>query len=194
MTTPNEFYRVERREDRVRLVTSGWTATLVTRHWEGVRSYGKRTIIYGAVDAFAPVESAAYDSAVSADPDTSHRKLQRAATQHAGEVLRKALEVVLEYVEQDVTVKELAPRFSANAGCSTCNCSPGFVLSTRLTVGGKPVDVWFDTRYEDSLTQREKAEWAKARRDAMVITPADRAQAVFYGMMQVHEIKQELGV
>lgn len=192
-TTSNEFYRTEEREDRLRLVTRNWTASLVNRHWDNGRSYGARTVVYGAVDTFASAESATHDAAVQVDPDMNHKALRVVATRRAGAGLREALEVVREYVDQDVTVEELAPRFNGRAGCS-CGCSPGFVLNACLTVRGKPVDVWFDATYENSLTRLEKAEREKARRDAMVITPADRAQAVFYGMMQVHEIKQELGV
>jgi hypothetical protein len=191
--TANKLYRVEWRDDRMRVVTRDWTATLINRHWEGVRGYYKRSIVYGAVDVFAPAEVEAYDNAVTRDPDTNHKALRRAATRVAGRGLREAFEFVLEYLDEALTVSELAPRFSGTAGCS-CPCSPGFILQKTLTARGKPVDVWFSATYDDSLTEREKQERRRAARAAMEITPKDRAQAVFYSLTELDAIKEELGV
>lgn len=201
----NEVYRIEKRGDRTRLVTRDWTATLIYRLYETRTQYWALSRVYGAVDTFAPSESKAYDDAVTADPDTNHVALRRVAISKARVGLLEALDTLAEHVEFDVNFRDLDgseyPRagtfkvkFSAKAGCS-CECSPGFIVSDDiLRLQKAHVDIWFDTRYEDSLTAQERKEVARVKRDTMKITPKDRAQAVFYALTELDAIKTELGV
>lgn len=205
----NEVYRIENRKDRVRLVTRDWTATLIKRrstHLDERQQYYAKTRVYGAVDTFASSELKAYDSAVSADPRANHHTLRRAATSAARTGLLAALDTlasedIFNVNFHDLVTGEIHPsedtfkvKFSSKAGCS-CGCSPGFIVDGDvLRVHGAHVDVWFSTRYEDSLTRVEREELKRARRDGMEVTRKDLAQAVFYGLTELDAIKQELGV
>lgn len=176
--------------DRVEIATPRWTATLIKRP----NSYGQRkqyysaTRVYGAVAAFAPSELKAYEDAVTADPNTDHRALRRAATAQARAGLLDALGELAPRFDvnfHDLTTGLTLPRagafkvkFNHKAGCS-CGCSPGFIVDgDMLRVDGKPVDVWFDAPATPTMT----------------ITKKDLAQAVFYGLTELDRIKQELGV
>lgn len=141
---------------RVLVTTSDWTATVVTRHYSN--NQRTKTRVYGAIDTFAADENALVDvNALKPVSLTGHddfesqaardahmkeyRRLARATTARARETLSAALPTVLRSLDQESVDVE---RFSKNAGCTMCSCSPGFVLDRRLTLNGKAVDVWFD--------------------------------------------------
>lgn len=176
--------------DRIEVKTSAWTATLIKRQDEyGQRKqYYSQSRVYGAVDTFAPDELKSYDDAVSADPNTNHRSLRRAAVAKARVGLLKALDELVpkldvsfrDFVDGTVSpsVGTFKVKFSGKAGCS-CGCSPGFIVDgDTLSAGGAYVDVWFDV----------------TKPEPMQVTKKDLAQAVFYGLTELDAIKQELGV
>lgn len=71
-----------------------------------------------------------------------HREGLKVAKAGLDSTLPVALDV-LRQLDFSVSAGEFVARWSLKAGCS-CPCSPGHVLSERVVVDGRPVDVWFD--------------------------------------------------
>lgn len=143
---------------RYEISTSDWTATVVKRMHSTDREWNSCTRVYGAVSTFAPELDAKLDENIATpawgegDGFTQeareahmkeYRKLKRDALAHVKLALTTPISALHAQLGR-AGVEQPTVKFSAKAGCSMCHCSPGHVLSTRWTLNGAPVDVWFE--------------------------------------------------
>lgn len=148
MTASTDILSTTVTDRGVRVVARDWTATFHFRHepkpWADRRSYESKTRFYGAVNVFAAAENARYDEAARVQPNVKHTKLRHAVIKTAGVAVRAALPALVSITDQAHLFDAYNVNFSQYAGCTSCPCSPGFIGSTALTIGGRYVDVWFD--------------------------------------------------
>lgn len=126
--------------------------TMLERGWDE-RNRGKKTRVYGAVDALVPELNAELEKwtapavpsvtsqFMSEQPEEAKRILQgynkarRACTREA----KKRLTALLAAAGIEAGVQG----FSVYAGCS-CPCSPGFILDRAVRINHAPVDIWVE--------------------------------------------------
>lgn len=141
----------------LRVVTPGWAVQINTRSWAShskSREFFAATRVYDALGAFVPGFDAEETRLLNAITDHSVKdpalaRFQRASARTASERLAVVLPELLRILRAfgfQVTgdAAPLSAKFSRKAGCSMCPCSPGHVVSERITVNGSGVDMWFD--------------------------------------------------
>lgn len=113
-----------------------------------------QTRVYGALELLAPVEVAeinrnaqtpdfTIENEVERDAHIAeYRRLLRAATRVARPKMIEMIAAAMSAAGSYLTAAATAT-YSRGAGCA-CGCSPGFVLSERIIMAGRPVDVWID--------------------------------------------------
>lgn len=122
--------------------------TLRPRTWHRDRGYNSKSRVYGATDALAPAVLAqepryvAFTNADSSERDVADEKAwlswRRRALTATTKALRSALPALAPVLGASIT----DAKFSYNAGCSSCPCSPGYVLNGVVRVDGVPADVF----------------------------------------------------
>lgn len=170
MTATGTFYRA-----RVNTTVPGSRplvdAELIARPYTDTpRDYNKTTRVFGAADYLAPELNAeverwtctpvVHGPADRTDAENaimkSYGRARRALVRHLNvEVPRAVEQAIAELRSAGHVVRVngsltnhyvIASKFSVRAGCSMCPCSPGFVLDVRITVDGRPVDLWIRPR------------------------------------------------
>lgn len=144
---------------RYEMSTNGWKVTVVKRSHGSQTYWNSKTRIYGAVDALAADAAAKLDTNASrpaygegdgftdegrAAHLSEYKRLKSAAIAAVKVALVEPLIALHEQLGRPGTDVPTTS-FSMRAGCSTCPCSPGFILNTRWTLNGNPVDVWFES-------------------------------------------------
>jgi len=116
------------------------------------RSFYAKTRVFGAVDALEPAGKAKFDELLDElfklerDGDDRANDVKKQMNRARRETLKntKTKLVALLGAMSDVFGRQPEVQtFSAKAGCS-CGCSPGFILTSRLSIDGKPVDLWIE--------------------------------------------------
>lgn len=140
---------------RMEIETLDWSVSLVTRSWgrdTRAREYFAKTRVYEAQEAFVPGFLDEEMRLFKAIPDHSVKdpalaKFLRAANKKARVGILETLPQLFEVLRADgrrvPERNDLDAKFSMRAGCSMCSCSPGFVVSERLSFDGEGYDVWF---------------------------------------------------
>lgn len=121
----------------VELEYMGQTLKVTANHQKG-RDWGKKSRVYGALDALVPELMALEpfrDYLIPATPVTPDDKVRakmwdawrKSTTAYAGELLVNVLETIADHMS--INKFDIGkPRFSKTAGCE-CPCSPGFILA-----------------------------------------------------------------
>ena len=126
---------------------------LLYRRPDGSRDFYKTTRVYGGLAALVAGFDAEEDRLFNAITDHSAKDPGLAAFQRRSAAVSSRLlpaelaRVFAALRELGISVlvsDEFSARFSRKAGCSMCPCSPGHVLSVRVLVNGRPVDVYLD--------------------------------------------------
>jgi len=144
---------------RTEISCGDWKAIIVKRVHDTDRHWNSMTRVYGAIATFAPdLEEKIYENACkpawgdgdgfTEDERNAHMKAYRALKAKALKDVKLALigpiALLHAYGLGRLGIDAPTAHFSSKAGCSMCACSPGHVLSTRWTLVGSPVDVWFE--------------------------------------------------
>jgi len=135
----------------------GWTghATLRERP-KNQRDMDRRTRVYGVLEAFAKPELAALEAntethVYSEDEHQpwaiehmrSYRALKRALLR-VGNPRARAIVAEVHDALAGYRATDPGARFSINAGCFACPCSPGYVADRRIYMNDRIVDVYVD--------------------------------------------------
>lgn len=121
------------------------------------REFYQTTRVYGAIDALVP-EFAADEPFtgifIPHQPESELDKMRaavwrtwkKATTKEAASRLSGLLEELSEFGGISVPLAAMTEvRFSQKAGCTTCPCSPGFVLGDRVRSADRNgVDIWVE--------------------------------------------------
>lgn len=143
---------------RYEISTDEWKVTVVKRARDDVRQWNAKTRLYGAITALAAEADAKLDENIMrpaygegdgfTDEERAAHMKEYARLKRVALVMTKAALVAplvaLHAQLGGPGTDTPTVSFSKNAGCSMCPCSPGFILSTRWTLNGAPVDVWFE--------------------------------------------------
>lgn len=149
---------------RTEILTKTWKAIIVKRVHDTERHWNSHTRVYGAVNTFAPeLDEKIYENACSPawgvgdgfteETRVAHMKAYRKLKHDALAQVRIELVQPLALLHAQLGrfgTDVPTTKFSAKAGCTMCACSPGHILSTRWTLTGAPVDVWFERIVADS--------------------------------------------
>lgn len=154
-------YEITTKAGHTVVSTSEWKVELAPRHYYDTAAdrqhWDSKTRVYGAIDTFAaeanelleangatPVWGQG-DGFKSDETRAAHMKeyrhLKGMAVNQARVGLMAALEVITTFIGAEPVAKV---RFSMNAGCSACPCSPGYILDARLEAAHVPIDLWFE--------------------------------------------------
>ena len=147
--------------ERTTFVIDGVTVTLVPRDWSsGRRSLGAKTRVFGAIEALGPDLEALEPTWVSepvgqeVDPVTKLQgKIWRAWRDGTKNIVAERLSDLVSKFKTKVgpSVDELRSdkaTFSYKAGCSSCPCSPGFILDGIVKDGYTPADIFLSRKEE----------------------------------------------
>jgi hypothetical protein len=144
-----------------------WKAHLILKRYSNStrNEMEAKTRAYGAVESFAADTDAQYEDIQRMEHRLASKNQEGTEAWNrmntAGRVLRAkvhrqakpAIDAAMQEINAALNAAGIsvfipsttAPRFSAHAGCS-CFCSPGYILSHRMTVDSAPVDVFFSPR------------------------------------------------
>ena len=120
------------------------------------RAYFNKSRVYGATDVLAPAVLAQqpryvpFTNADSSERDVADERAWLSWRRRALRAVTKSLNSILPTLAP-VLGEVGRAKFSYNAGCSSCPCSPGYVLDRTVWIDGSPVD--FDVLSLDDLRQ-----------------------------------------
>lgn len=146
------------------VITAGdYQLLLVPRSRNGnPRETWAKTRLYGAVDTLGgelhaaldvncerPVIGPNLDDFASDTERDAHMKAYRVLfTRVTHHVKAQLVDIFASFTESGIEIHNLTTKgikFSSNAGCTMCKCSPGFILANTVTYLETPVDLWLDT-------------------------------------------------
>jgi hypothetical protein len=136
-----------------------FVVTLRAKGLHETNSYRSKTRVFGACDELVADLNAIEPTYIprtddrSTDVERVQEKMWRAWRDNTKRVAQARLtELLIELAEQPADdrsglvlpdVAELtALRFSYRAGCSSCPCSPGFIMGGLIRIGYTPQDIW----------------------------------------------------
>lgn len=130
--------------ERTRIVIDGIVVTLVPRSGGDQRTYKSKSRVYGAIEALAPDLTALEPQWVSEpigqksdDVTRLKGKIWRAWRDGTKAIVAERLSELVSKLGTKVGINvdglsSEAVTFSYNAGCASCPCSPGYILSGRV--------------------------------------------------------------
>lgn len=146
---------IQRTNRNIVVRVGDYTVNMIARSpYNTALSRASKTRVYGALEVLAPAEVAEVnrnaqtpDFAIESETEreahiAEYRRLVRAATRVARPKMIKIIAAAMGAAGSYLTVDATAT-YSRGAGCA-CGCSPGFVMSERIIMAGRPVDVWID--------------------------------------------------
>lgn len=125
----------------------------------GQRSYWSKSKVYGAINALVPELNAELDRWTETpvtvqfkedNPAEAERIMRgyNSAKRRTTKEAKMKLEALLGAMSDVFGVAPQVQTFSVKAGCS-CSCSPGFILTSRLSYENHGVDLWIERVEQD---------------------------------------------
>lgn len=127
--------------------------------WAKTRLYGAVDVLGGELNEKLTVNCARHVSETGNDDFRTQD--ERDAHMREYRALRRQLNRHVKTQFTDIIERHIQPghqldgltaekmKFSINAGCTMCSCSPGFILSMCVTHGRTPVDIWLKLNDRD---------------------------------------------
>lgn len=141
--------------DNVIITLGEYQLTLVTRTPNDPYRL-RKTRVFGAVDTLGAELNERLDAIVwegfghlsesqRAANNDAYRRTRRQLLRYVHAQLTDILTLFHGAIPTLINLETDGVRFSDNAGCAMCKCSPGHVLSDCATYRGEPVDLWLDS-------------------------------------------------
>lgn len=148
-------------------ITVGDYALVIVPRVRSDRHAWKPTRLYGAIDTLGgelrelldansmkPVIGPGRDDFANDAERNSHvreyRSLKRRLTSHTREQVTNIFKTFTDAVPHLVGVSGQM-KFSSNAGCTMCPCSPGFIMQRVVLYRDQPVDLWIESTVEHEV-------------------------------------------